>query len=161
MIRMRLPVLMLTAAGGCVLASGCGSHSVQRVAEGATAITSSASSTPSSPTMQTVPSQAFTARDLVLRPPNAAAATSQAQAEEGAKSRYHADRVLETKLAEVVKPGLDRLCWVISLPPQFATAEHPPLVPGGTAPPTVKATYLVVFVNAQSGAPIFSASGTT
>lgn len=112
--------------------------------------------------MSTVPKRAFTSGDISLEQPKGGASVSRAQAEGTAKAAYHADRVQETVLAEVVKPGgFDKLCWVVALPPAFAPPFEVPLPPSGhTAVSSPPAAYLVVFIDAGTGSPIFSSMGT-
>jgi hypothetical protein len=140
----------------CVLVvSACGAH-ITTDGAGITAATSSAA-----PTLRTVTPQVLALNGVTLLAPNAVAEIRQSAAETTALTLYAADRVLESVLAEVVRPGLsDQLCWIVSLPPQFAPRAHPPIPYLGTRRPLPpNPTYLLVFIDARTGAPLWAASG--
>ena len=111
--------------------------------------------------------------NLTLYQPIGTPATTQQAAEQTAESLYHADSVLESKLALVDDaalrqaddypggaPGLHRLAWVVVLPPRFAPPLDPPVPrPGQTPLPHVYPTYLIVVVDAVTGKALYDSMG--
>ena len=158
-VHMHVGRRILAAVAAAGFATGCGAQA-HEIGEGDASAASPSAST-SDPVLTTVPADAFAARSLTLKAAPGPAPVTQAAAESTAMALVGASRVLETVLAEVVKPGLDRLCWVVSLPPQYAPAAHPPmdLKAGSVAPSMDPPTYYVVFIDAATGTPIFSSSG--
>lgn len=117
--------------------------------------------------MNTVPASAFTSDDMTVVRSSVSPSIAADAASRTAELSYHADRALETVLADVSKPGFQKTCWLVSLPPQFASPFEVGIAPASAGGTTFRATsatprpatYLVVFVDASSGQPLFAFSG--
>jgi hypothetical protein len=127
-------------------------------------VVAGAASQAGSPVLQTVSASTLRARGISLAAPtNEAPAITAAAAVTTAGKVWGTDtQIREEVLASVTdvgSPGMDgRLCWVLSLMPKRGI----PIPGGGRAGDQVRpqpATYLLEFVDAQTGADLYGISG--
>jgi hypothetical protein len=117
-----------------------------------------ASGSSAGPSLDSVSAQTLAAGGITLSSPVASAAVSKDAALQRAQSQFAGAQVREAVLAQVRDdhqvPVVDKLCWAVSLAPPAGTGSTGP--PGSTSRP---ASYLVVFIDAQTGAFVFGTAG--
>lgn len=117
-----------------------------------------AAGTSAGPSLGAVSAQTLAAGGITLSNPVASAAVSKDAAIQAAQAQFAGAQVREAVLAQVRDdhqvPVVDKLCWAVSLVPPAGTGSAGP---AGSA--SLPASYLVVFVDAQTGSFVFGTAG--
>lgn len=110
------------------------------------------------PFLSSVSAATLAANGVTLNPTLSSASVSAAAAQHTAAVGFPGSQVRETVLAQVSdptqRPTFDRLCWAVSLTPPPGSESHGP--PGSIHTPM---TYLVAFIDAQTGKLQFAIGG--
>lgn len=123
------------------------------------AVSITALAAPAPPTLTTVTTQTLAASGVTLGVPEVPATVSRDAAIQVATAALPGSQSREVVLAQVhndhLAPVLDRLAWVVSIMPPggiYSSSARP----GGQA---LQGSYLLVFVDAQTGAFIYATRG--
>jgi hypothetical protein len=139
--------LIITAAIICSL-----------LALGGGLFTALAARSPAGPSLSAVSAQTLAAGGITLSNPTVSATVNKAAAVGVAQNQFPGAQVREAVLAQVrddhQAPPLDRLCWIVSLVPPAGVGSVGPS--GNTSSP---ASYLLVFIDARTGAFVFGIAG--